>query len=254
MAFKDYLNKVISDKRYHYRLKTVVPLDDKALDAIEHAVRRYMPLDMSRVTKTILQKTPLDFPGLQNMEVFMVDLVLGLPASAYVLQQEFKTALGIPEKYVVVRADNEPLEIDGQILNAEEEIRVEARDKKLKPASLLANPDYPEAVPVDACELYGSEYNSGLLDYMAQVAATRDKENVDPPSPLFSWLNMPKSDVPPVSAPRPSNQSNGGTSNRSMHGNMDQDTYTVRRLYQDETGKPVVLTRTINSIRKETVR
>ena len=93
MNFKTYLDQV--EKVYSYRIKTVAPLDDLALDRIERLIQKYDPIEMSAVKKTIHQRQPLDFIGIQNAEVYIVDIVLGLPVSSYILQQELKYVLNL---------------------------------------------------------------------------------------------------------------------------------------------------------------
>ena len=65
--FREFL--ATNEKQYYYRIKTVVPLDDAAMDRIERTIVKYLPLDVGRPEKTIFQRHPLDFPGVDNAEV-----------------------------------------------------------------------------------------------------------------------------------------------------------------------------------------
>lgn len=254
MDIRTYLAE--SERIYNYRIKTVVPIKDDEMSRIERAVIKYQPLNILRPKKTMLQSHPLDFPGVMNAEVFIVDLELALPASAYVLQQELRVALDIPEQYVVVRGDNEPGEIETERLNAGREMGDEAEKKGLTRASLLTMPRYDEAEPVKGEDYYGNAATGRLLAYLQQVAKERDETQVDAPNPLFRWLDLPKrgsqEPVQPEDAlnPTPTWQPGlpGGT---SIQGNLDDDGKYYRRAYKDANGNIQVLSRKPDFSRKE---
>jgi hypothetical protein len=133
-----------SERTYHYRIKTVFELDDAAMDQIERVLAKYVPVDIKAVKKTIIQKNPLDFPNVDAAEVYILDIALQLPASGYVLAQEIKLALAIPDKFVVVRSSNDPTSLETDRLNAEKDIHDQAEKKGLLHASLLLAPKYEE--------------------------------------------------------------------------------------------------------------
>ncbi len=41
-----------SEKRYHLRIKTVVPLDDALISKLENVIAKYQPLEIERAVKT----------------------------------------------------------------------------------------------------------------------------------------------------------------------------------------------------------
>jgi hypothetical protein len=270
-SFKHYLEESV--KEYHYRIKTVVPLDEESMDNLEYALTKYNLIDISDVTKTIMQKHPLDFYDVDNAEVYIVDVVTGLPASAYVLQQELRIALRIPEKYIVVRTDNDPIERQGQHLANKQEMEDEADEKGWERESLL-NVDsvYPEHEhEEDGSNYYGDEYNQKLNKYLSQVKSERTSDQYEAPAPLFSWMDMPQ-DYPwagptddfndGLDAPKPvpywDIDPNKDIDFRfydmytGMYGNFDQDSHTDKRSYKDpKTGKRHVLKRGTNPVRDE---
>src|SRR5690606_35995772 len=134
-SFKEYLQD--NAREYHYRIKTVKPLCDEDLDYIERVCRKYVLTDITKPVMTIIQKHPLDFQDIENAEVWIVDISTQLPVSDYVLQQELKLALKVPEKYIVVRAENNPLEVYTQQMNARDDINMLAQEKGLTPGSRL---------------------------------------------------------------------------------------------------------------------
>ena len=181
-SFQDYISA--NHREYHIRIKTVSPLDDEAMEYIERVLQKYVPIDITAPIKTIMQKHPLDFQDIRNAEVWIVDVVTELPASAYVLQQELKLALALPEKYIVVRAANDPLEVETQRINANAEIDMEAMEQGLSPASRLSTHesyDDDELAELDQ-PAYGDEYNKRFLEVLAQVAEERIGYDATPTS------------------------------------------------------------------------
>jgi hypothetical protein len=262
MDFKRYLAE--AERRYRFRVKSVVPLDDKALDKIESAVARYQPLDISRPRKTMLQRHPMDFFDIENMEVYIVDMELALPASQYILKQEIRQSLNVPEKYIVVHGDNDPNEIEGEKMAALADINAEALKLGLVASSALAGDDYPEAEPIDATTLYGNAHNSAFIAALYKIEKERVENRVDPVNPLFSWLDLPdRKDQEPVQpadtfnddikdAPRSMPDVLSGKSvERSRHGSMDDQNQVVRRVFTNDKGERVVLTRDLANFRSK---
>jgi len=239
MNLKQYIAE--AERVYNYRLKSVLPLDDAAMDRLETAILKYQPLDITRPIKTMLQKNPLDFPNVSAAEIYMCDLTLGLPASSYALQNEIRVALGTPDSHIVVRGYNDPTEVETNRLNTMAELDADARDNGLEPRGLLTDPHYNEADPVNS-ELYGNSYNSKFLNYLRKVEKEdADKNKVDAQNSLFSWMDLPKADVADddgeynkniKDAPTVGNK-NGETINTgaSNQGNMVDNKRTYKRLY-----------------------
>lgn len=192
-TFLDYLAESHSVE-YSYRIKTTVPLTDTELRKIENALDKYELLDMTRPKTTPIQDYPLDFKDVKNTEVHIVDIVLHIPASSYILQQELCNALDILEKFIVVRGDNEPIEIEAEDLIANANIANKMAKDDLNPDSLLStNPVYQENDLFNVGkDYYGNEYNSKFLRHLADISATRETTKVEPADALFSWLDMPE--------------------------------------------------------------
>jgi hypothetical protein len=245
MDLQQYLTE--TEKQYHLRLKTIVPIDDSVMDKIENYLAKYKPLDVSRPKKTILQREPLDFPNVAAAEVYIVDMTFGLPAAPHVLRADLRKLLDAPENYVFVRTRNEPGEIETERLNALADIELEAAKRGLKPASLLDDPDYSEAEHAHP-DMYGTDYNAALLDFLATVEGERHEQVERVQNAPFKWLaltdnsnnyNKDVADAPFVTWKTKS------TPDVSQHlmGSIDQSRGTIRRVYLDGNGKKVVLTR-----------
>jgi hypothetical protein len=247
---KEYLAK--TERTFNYRIKTVVPLEDDFMDIIERTLAKYVPLNIGRVHKTILQQHPLDFPGVDNAEVYFVDVTLTLAASSYILQQDIRYALKIPEKFIVVRGENEPTEVETQRLNAFADMEAEAAKKGLKVAALIDTPEYPEGQEVTATDYYGDEYNSRLTGYLAKLASERDLEVKAPNAPKpFKWLE-PKDQEPGQPTDNFNDHITGkkkraapaSASGVSRAGNLDDNTRTYKKTYTTKAGKEKVLSQT----------
>ncbi len=181
-SFKDYVSD--NAREYQLRIKTVSELGNDEMEMIERVLQKYVPLDITKPVKTIMQKHPLDFVDINNAEVWIVDIVTELPTSAYVLQQELKLALALPEKYLIVRAANDPLEVETQRMNANDEIDMEAMEKGLSPGSRLSTDCCYDDDELGELEnpVYGDEYNSRFLEVVAKIAAERAKFVATPAS------------------------------------------------------------------------
>lgn len=245
IKLREYLAQ--TERSYNYRIKTVVPITDTVMDRIERCLAKYMPVSVGRIVKTMFQRNPLDFPGIDHAEVYYLDVSTRLPASSYVLQQDIRFAMGIPEKYIVVRAENEPTEVETQHLNAVADLEDEAKKKGLTHAALLDNPEYPEANDVDAEDFYGDRYNSNLTDYLAKIAAERESMLVQTANAPFDWLDLKDNELSPkqdetdfnVSMKKP--EAGGKKLDLSTKGNLDNNDAEYKKLYKNKDGKTQVL-------------
>lgn len=215
-----------AERRYNYRIKAIIELDEHAIDIIERAILKYNPFDMSQVSKTILHRNPLDFPNVSAAEVFSVDIGLGLPVSPSVLSAELATALGIHGTEIVVRGENDPTEIETQRLNAAEDMATEAKGDDAE--SLLDTAlEHPEASSPDGDTLYGDRYNGRLIKTLQQIAQERKvvtKKTHD--------YDDPKMDIPADGGPLP-DLGDVDHAETSKHGNLDDNTKTYARVYRN---------------------
>ena len=244
-AFRDYIQE--QEKEYSLRIKTVTPIDDDEMVYIERVLQKYYLKDITTPTKTIMQKHPLDFPEIQNAEVWIIDIKCGLPVSAYVLKRELQLALNIPEDFVVVRSENDPMEIETRNLNAKDEVDSEADKKGLKKASRLSTDSEYDLDEQGILEepIYGEEYNKRFLETLAKIANDRESFDADPHSPELDEggtvadsdsiedANAFNKDIEDAPAPQSSNYANTlknlrkqdkiGTPRLSSKGNYDDD-------------------------------
>jgi hypothetical protein len=262
------LKKFITDsqKKYFLRLKTVVPLEDKQMDRIERVVAKYNPISISRPKKTILQKNPLDFDReVENAEVWMVDMVFGMPADPIVIREDIRKALDAPTKYVVVRTQNDPTEIETLRLNAIDEINEEAKKRNLVPDGLLNQMEYIEGDgnSEDGTHLFGNEYNNAFLFHLNKIRDERRDSKVKTDNALFNFLNMPKREnQEPVQDDVDFNAHISGAPkvkpkesdvkikipDTSIMGNKNDQTRVISKVFRDENGNKVVISRTFGDL------
>lgn len=246
MSLRQYIANV--ERTYNYRIKTVVPMTDDVMGRIEHAILKYQPHHLGKPRRTMFQSAVLDFPTVQNAEVYMVDCELGLPASPRVLADEIRKLIGLPEKFVIVRGENDPLEIRAQ--EAEERAKMDEEEGDTEKGALLNLPGYEEAEGASGEAFYGDKYNRGLLGYLKKVEAEKaDKRKVDAPNAPFKWLDLPKSDVADDEGPTIGTENTESNNSVSTVGNLDDEKKPFARAYQRQ-GKTFVKRETPDSVRK----
>lgn len=154
-SLRDYIMNV--EKEYAYVMKFATEITDKHLDKIEKMLKKYDVLEVSPIKKTIIQKNPIDFVGVENAEIYMFNVKTRLPASPQLLIQELKKVLNIAEKLMVVRNINDPLELQNkQLVDYRENTDYSVR---------LADPNYSEVPKIDGSELYGDKRNKELVKH-----------------------------------------------------------------------------------------
>jgi len=273
---KTFIEHLIeSDREYSYRIKSVVDFDDTQMEKLERLVQKYELRDMESPRKTIIQDHPLDFPDVNHAEVYIIDIVTGVPVSSYILQQEIRENLKVPEKFIVVRSENDPLEIETEKMLAMKDMRDEAEKKGLERDALLSTSSvYVEdenSVPGE--EMYGDIYNKRFLDTLAQISATRSPEFIENKGTgIFSWLNNEVDDVPEIMtddsfnsgkeyeyAPKPTPWWKASSVDHRLHddlslgtaGNFDDDSKLYHQKYKKIDGEEVHMIRKTEGIQDD---
>lgn len=187
-TFKKYLTETY--REYPIRIKLARPITDCMYECLEKFLKKYRVIEIGEVKKTIHQAHPLDFGDLENAEVYLIDVVLGLPASSYVLQQELTYLWEVPQKLLVVRNEYEGMEQSSFKIRSEDEIAAMADEKDLTRASLLStNPNYMDHETAVPQELAGGDiYTDNFKAYLAKVASGRKDEVYPTNAGLFKFL------------------------------------------------------------------
>lgn len=181
-SFYHYLAE--SAKSYKYRVKAVCPMDAHFVATLKDAIFKYDVKSVGTPKKLMAQKAPLDFRDFHMAEIWVVDIETAVPASSYTLASEIRAALQLQDKMLVVRGENEPVEIEAQ--------KIEEIHKDDEHGALLDDATYGEAEqPKEVA--YGDAYNKKLLNYLAQVKANGVQEvpaiEEVKKTNKFAWLN-----------------------------------------------------------------
>ena len=182
-SFYRYLAE--SAKSYKYRVKSIVPMDEYFIATLKKALFKYDVQSVSKPKKLMAQKTPLDFNAYPMAEVWIVDIVTAVPASSYVLATQIRAALQVVDGLLVVRGENEPIEIEAEKI---EEIHKDDEAKAKLDDPMYETEDQPKEIA------YGDTYNKKLLNYLAQVKADGEAKTVPEIEEVkknnkFAWLN-----------------------------------------------------------------
>lgn len=265
-SFKKLLQE--NKKIFTYRLKTVVPLDDARMDILERFLHRYELLNMGAPRAMDPIQDSLEFRDLDNAEVNSVDFTIAVPMSAYILQQELRAALSLPEKFLVVRADNEPVEVEGSRNQMLRDLDQIAKEKGLGHRNSLLSTDreYLSAEQPDVQGVYGDEYNRKFLNMLAKVAQTRKSQvfqshsDLNDLNQITSTKREPSQDVADfndhMNTPKPVYKVNKSMSEPvdvkylAPDGNFDDDSKSYFRSDLDAKGDVVIHQIHTNPVRK----
>lgn len=163
--------------KHDVRIKLACECGDDMCDRIEKHLEKYDAEKISRPSKTILQRRPLDFPNMDMAEVYIIDFTANLPVSTEMLKQELTKLLNISEAEIVVRMANEPRELEAE--HDEEGDKFKKKPEKLQ-AKIGTDYSKEEASEKKASELFGDKYNSAFLKELKKLSDERKKETKAP--------------------------------------------------------------------------
>ena len=161
-TFKEYLAE--SKKTYSFKVKVAGELPEKFQEALKTRLDCHNVITLEKVTTTPIQKLPLDFPGKENMEVTVFEVVTEYPIAAPELTTYVKET-GIDEDCFRVRGSGEPSE-EQQILAAAEP----------SGEALLGDSLYKEATNVKHKDYFGDDFNKGFLKDLQKASKQRTKD------------------------------------------------------------------------------
>lgn len=184
---RDYLAEGAKD--HVYIIKFAEQPTDEQVNVVKEWLKRY---DLKTSTApALIENDHKDFIDVANRQVHSMSVTLGTPVSSYILLQDLKTAANINEKMMVVRSENEPVEVYSQydVWNRFEDNQAEQNGMRSS-ARLSTDREYSSEEQPTSDPLFGDDYNRKLLTYLAGVENTRPTMECDPPAPLFSWLQL----------------------------------------------------------------
>jgi hypothetical protein len=158
-----------AEKDYTFRVKFAVPVDSNMIDKMEQVLTKFDVKKVGSVKKTILQGRPLDFVDIGPTEVYIVDVILSLPATKEAVRDLIVNGLKLSMNKVVVRTEHDPLDADR-----------EEQEPSKKP---LLTSEYEK---VDAGDkYYGDKYNQNLVknhksEFTYEIAGGKPKADSGP--------------------------------------------------------------------------
>ncbi len=162
-TFKEYLAE--SKKVYSFKVKVAGELPEKFQEALKSRLECCKVLTLEKVTTTPIQKLPLDFPGKENMEVTVFEVVTEYPITSPEITTHVKS-IGIDEDCFRVRGSNEPSETE-QVL----------ADSELSGDALLDEADLDKgATKIKHKDYFGDDFNKSFLKDLSKASKQRTKD------------------------------------------------------------------------------
>lgn len=155
-TFKEYLAE--SKKSYSFKIKVAGELPENFQEKLKGSLDRCKVLTFEKIATTPIQKFPLDFPGMENKEVSVFEVICEYPITSPEISTYVKQ-MGIDENCYRVRGSGEPTEIDQVLMDSDDHDPFADSDVKSK--------DY-----------FGDDFNKGFLKDLAKAAKERKKEGV----------------------------------------------------------------------------
>jgi len=190
-SIKQYITE--SSAEYAYVIKIAKEVDPSVVSEIEAYLENYGLCYIGKLEKIIDDK--FDFFDVAEKSVHCIKFITTTPLSSYIVQQQIRSILNIPEKYIVVRTATEPVELYAEYDAFKNEADRKAKEDGLQSGPLLSiSRFYDDAEQPIVNNIFGDEYNKKFLNYLANIKNTRSSTEVDEPAPLFGWIAMNKID------------------------------------------------------------
>lgn len=161
-TFKDYLTE--SKKLYSFKVKVAGEIPEGFENNLKNRLEKCKVVTFEKMKTTPVQKVPLDFPTLENVEVTVYDVVVEYPTTSPEIGQQIKE-IGLREECFRVRGSGEPSELDQLGL-----------DNEPSKDPLLVDSHYKETSNPKHKDYFGDEFNKGFLKDLAKAAKERNKE------------------------------------------------------------------------------
>lgn len=158
-----------ADKEYKFRIRFAAPISSEMQDKMESLLAKFDVKKVSDAKKTIIQGRPVDFANIGPTEIYIVDTVLGLPATREAIRQVLSDGLRLSIDRISVRTPDEPLETD--------------REEKEPSGKAVLGTDYEKTESGD--KYYGDKYNQELVkkhksEFKYEIAGDKPKADAGP--------------------------------------------------------------------------
>ena len=161
-TFKEYLTE--SKKTYSFKVKVAGYLPEKFQENLKLQLDRCKVMTLEKIATTPIQKFPLDFPGMENKEVNVFEVVCEYPITSPEIAKSVKE-MGINDDCFRVRGSGEPSEVE-QVL----------ADNEPSGKALLDDAQYKESSNAKHKDYFGDDFNKGFLKDLQKTAKQRNKD------------------------------------------------------------------------------
>lgn len=164
---KSFISYVAETKKeYKYILKFAVPeMTDHMVDCLENCLTKYGLKQASSFRKTPILESPLDFPNIKNMPVYICDITLEYPSSLDFLRIYVCNNLDISPQAVAVYSENDPRQIETDLFIDR------TSPEYLEKYKARLGSDYEETGDKN---MYGEKYNTDFLKELEKVRKERE--------------------------------------------------------------------------------
>ncbi len=152
-----------SQPEYEYRVKMTAEPIEELMDRFEAHLVKYDVKKVAKPVKLMLQSHNVDFPDSRGVEIWYVDVTLGLPAQPRALAMELGEAMGISENQIKIRGANEGIELEQRA-----DLSSDNKEYKVKMGTEYSADEGPKKEP-----LFGDEYNSMFMRELAKAQKDR---------------------------------------------------------------------------------
>lgn len=157
-TFKEYLSE--SKKVWSFRIKVAGDLPEGFQTTVKDRLQRFGVTRFEKSSQSPIQKTALDFPQLQNVEVAVFEVETAYPTTPPELINLVIMDGLIKEDYILVRYTTEELDIMDDT----------------KATALLSDPTYSEVAKINHKDYFGEEFNTAFLKTLEKTAKQRKKD------------------------------------------------------------------------------
>lgn len=161
-TFKEYLFE--SAKTFAFKVKIAGELPENFQENLKSRLSRCGVKTIAEIAKTPIQKVPLDFPELENVEVRVFDVVCEYPITSPEISKDL-TEMGVQPACFRVRGAGEPSE--------EEQMQMQEEPSGV---ALLQDSTYSETEKVKHKDYFGNDFNNAFLKDLAKTSKARHKE------------------------------------------------------------------------------
>ncbi len=133
-SIREYIAE--STREHAYILKMAIEPSEAQVNTVESLLRGYGLVHFSKLMK--VEDERFDFFDITSRDVYSIRFVTKVPLSSYVIMQDIKTALNVPEKFIVVRTSNEPVEVEAEDERFKDMATADAAEDGLVPAPRLS--------------------------------------------------------------------------------------------------------------------